>query len=271
MARHRYRRPADAAWTARSRPSRASFSGLRTGRASTDLLDPIRSRPMARRCRSTRSPPSRRAGAAHADACRCGIEGLASAVEKAIREAGLGLNPHHGRPDAAHSDPGAQRGAPQGTREARGSGMRRQARVAVRNVRRDGDGPAEATGEGAARSARTISKPVRRGPEDDRRHVIKGSTRPCSQGAGDHAGVDRGSRSASQPSARPPPAMSPSSWTAMAAGRRRAACRAPPATRRRRGRAAPTCARPRRGAEHLTLYAFSTENWKRPATGDRAR
>ncbi len=60
--------------------------------------------------------------------------------------------------------------------------------------------------------------------------------------------------------------MSPSSWTATAAGRRRAACRAIEGHRRgveavrRAVRAASDI-----GVSFLTLYSFSTENWSRPA------
>ena len=61
-------------------------------------------------------------------------------------------------------------------------------------------------------------------------------------------------------------AMSPSSWTATAAGRRRAACRAIEGHRRgveavrRAVRAASEI-----GVSYLTIYSFSTENWSRPA------
>ena len=77
--------------------------------------------------------------------------------------------------------------------------------------------------------------------------------------------------------------MSPSSWTATAAGRSNADCRASRATRRApRTFAASSTARPRLGIEYLTLWAFSTENWRRPrdevdgilrilGRGDRAR
>ena len=60
--------------------------------------------------------------------------------------------------------------------------------------------------------------------------------------------------------------MSPSSWTATAAGRARAACRALAGHRagaqavRRTIEAAVAC-----GVSWLTLYAFSSENWRRPA------
>ena len=58
---------------------------------------------------------------------------------------------------------------------------------------------------------------------------------------------------------------SPSSWTATGAGRRGAACRAPPAT-------VPACSRcaawsrprPTSGSATLALFAFSSDNWRRP-------
>ena len=57
---------------------------------------------------------------------------------------------------------------------------------------------------------------------------------------------------------------SQSSWTATAAGPLRARCRAPPVTqgRARRSQIVEDCAR--RGVQALTLFAFSSENWKRP-------
>ena len=58
----------------------------------------------------------------------------------------------------------------------------------------------------------------------------------------------------------------PSSWTATAAGRRAAACRACTATTRGAHRVREIVeACPDLGIKYLTLFAFSTENWKRPA------
>ena len=61
------------------------------------------------------------------------------------------------------------------------------------------------------------------------------------------------------------PRMSPSSWTATAAGPRSGICRASRATAPASTRSA-TSSRPpaRLGIPVLTLYAFSVENWKRP-------
>ena len=63
------------------------------------------------------------------------------------------------------------------------------------------------------------------------------------------------------------PRTSPSSWTATAAGPRSGICRASRAT----GPASTPCATPSKpppasAFKVLTLYAFSVENWKRPAS-----
>ena len=60
--------------------------------------------------------------------------------------------------------------------------------------------------------------------------------------------------------------MSPSSWTATAAGPRSATCRASSATSRASMRWCARChACADRGIEYLTVFAFSSENWKRPS------
>ena len=60
--------------------------------------------------------------------------------------------------------------------------------------------------------------------------------------------------------------MSRSSWTATAAGPRRGTCRRSPAIARARGRCgAPSRRRSASGVAWLTIYAFSSENWRRPA------
>ena len=58
-----------------------------------------------------------------------------------------------------------------------------------------------------------------------------------------------------------------SSWTATAAGRRRAACRAPKAIAAASRRCAAWFAPPANSAFcYLTIFSFSSENWSRPAT-----
>ena len=61
--------------------------------------------------------------------------------------------------------------------------------------------------------------------------------------------------------------MSPSSWTATAAGPRRAACRASRAIGAASRRCARPCAPPASSASAcLTIFSFSSENWQRPAS-----
>ena len=60
------------------------------------------------------------------------------------------------------------------------------------------------------------------------------------------------------------PGMSPSSWTATAAGRSSATCRASRATARRRGAAGDGPRRLDSASILLTIYSFSSENWRRP-------
>ena len=118
------------------RRAEARVVGLRTGRASAHLLDPVVVNVYGAGCRSTRWRPSRRPSRAPSR-CRSGTRASVQAVEKAIREANLGLNP---------IIDGALLRLPIPTLNAE----RRQelvklahkyaehARVAVRNVRRDG-------------------------------------------------------------------------------------------------------------------------------------
>ena len=68
---------------------------------------------------------------------RSGTRAWSGAVDKAIRDAGLGLNPAAGRPADPHADSRADRGAPQRARQGRrtnmpSSGARRRAQRAPR-------------------------------------------------------------------------------------------------------------------------------------------
>ena len=68
------------------------FSGLRTGRASANLLDPVQvmvygSRMPLNQVATVSVPEPRMIP------CKSGIVATSSAVDKAIREANLGLNP----------------------------------------------------------------------------------------------------------------------------------------------------------------------------------
>ena len=112
------------------------LGGLRTGRASTALLDPVRSRSTAPTCRSTRWRRSRRPSRA-CSRCRSGTGRNVGPVEKAIRNAGLGLNP-------IVDGQNIRLPIPDLTEERRKELAKlahqyaEKARIAVRNVRRDG-------------------------------------------------------------------------------------------------------------------------------------
>jgi ribosome recycling factor len=114
---------------------RKEFAGLRTGRASTAMLDPVHvdaygsSMPL-NQVASVNVPEPRLLSVQVWD------KGLVKAVEKAIREAGLGLNP---QPDGAI----VRVPVPDLSQERRlelvkvAGKYTESARVAVRNVRRD--------------------------------------------------------------------------------------------------------------------------------------
>ena len=153
------------------------------------------------------------------------------------------------------------------------------AKVAVRGVRRDGMEQIKALEKKDEISEDDADALARRGAEADRRSTSSGSTKPWrtrkrKSGRSD-PGVDRqrsstaarrgGRRGGGLGRARRP-RMSPSSWTATAAGPPRAACRASPATATARRRcAAPSRRRSATACDWLTLYAFTSENWRRPA------
>lgn len=112
------------------------LAGLRTGRASTSMLDPVMveaygSRMPLNQCGTVNSPEPRLLTVQVWDAS------LAKAVEKAIREAGLGLNP---QPDGTTIRvPIPELNQERRTELTKVAGKYAEsARVAVRNVRRDG-------------------------------------------------------------------------------------------------------------------------------------
>lgn len=112
------------------------FSGLRTGRASTSLLEPVQVDAYG-----SLMPLSQLASVSAPEARLLSVQvwdkGMVKAVEKAIREANLGLNPQ--TEGAVIRVP-----LPQLTQERRAelakaaSKYAEQCRVAIRNVRRDG-------------------------------------------------------------------------------------------------------------------------------------
>ena len=69
------------------------FAGLRTGRAHPGLLEPVKVRRLRHRNAAQPGRHRRRAGAAHAHRAGLGPVAWSRAVEKAIRDSGLGLNP----------------------------------------------------------------------------------------------------------------------------------------------------------------------------------
>lgn len=116
---------------------RKEFGGLRTGRASVNLLDPVQVQaygsPMPLNQVGTVSVPEPRM-----ITVQVWDKGLVSAVEKAIRDAGLGLNP-------ASDGTTVRVPLPELSQERRQELTKvahkyaEQGRVAVRNVRRDGN------------------------------------------------------------------------------------------------------------------------------------
>ena len=112
------------------------LGGLRTGRASASLLEPVRSRPTAPTCRSTRSPPS----ACRSRGCisvQVWDKSMVHAVEKAIAASNLGLTP-------STEGQVLRLRIPELNEERRKDLVKvahkyaEAARVAVRHVRRDG-------------------------------------------------------------------------------------------------------------------------------------
>ena len=90
---------------------REEFSGLRTGRANVGLVEPIHVEAYGS------SVPLNSVGAISVPEPRMIVvsvwdKGLVIAVEKAIRNAGIGLNPDHGRHDPAYSRAAPDRRTP---------------------------------------------------------------------------------------------------------------------------------------------------------------
>jgi ribosome recycling factor len=112
------------------------FGGLRTGRASTSLLDPVvvdaygQTMPLSQ-CGSVGVPEPRMLTVQVWD------RGLTKAVEKAIRDAGLGLNPSSDGQVIRVPIPPLNEERRRELQKIAGK-YGEQARVSVRNVRRDG-------------------------------------------------------------------------------------------------------------------------------------
>ena len=240
---------------------KSEMAGLRTGRASAALLDPVKVEAYGN------TVPINQVGTISTPEARMITvqvwdKGLAKAVDKAIRDAGLGLNPQ--------MDGQLLRiPLPELNQERRkelsklAAKYAEAARVAVRNVRRDG-----------MDLLKRLEKDGKIGQDD---HHTKGDELQKLTDA--HIkDIDTALHSKEQeimqvdePGDRRHlpicPSMSPSSWTAMAAGRRSAICRARPAIMPAWSAVRETVrAGCDMGLENLTLFAFSSENWKRPKT-----
>ena len=115
---------------------RKEFAGLRAGRASVNLLDPV-----TVEAYGTQMPVSQVGSVGAPEPRLLTVQvwdkGLLKAVEKAIRNAGLGLNPQSDGQTIRIPVP--QLNEERRTELARIAGRyAEQARVAIRNVRRDG-------------------------------------------------------------------------------------------------------------------------------------
>ncbi len=112
------------------------FQGLRTGRAHSSLLEPVKVKAYG-----TEMPLNQVATVSVPESRMLSVQvwdrSLASAVEKAIREAGLGLNPQTEGQTVRVPVPQLSEERRQELSKVAGK-YAEQARVAVRNVRRDG-------------------------------------------------------------------------------------------------------------------------------------
>ena len=186
--------------------------------------------------------------------------GVVKAVDKAIREAGLGLNPQtEGQMIRVPIPDLNEERRRELTRVA--AKYAEEARVAVRKVRQRRHRGAAPARKGRRDLAGRAAQAAERHPAPDRRPHQADRRDAGAEGQGNPAGL----------MSSPPPrrvrcrGTSRSSWTATAAGRRPAACRASPATGAApRRSAAPSTAAGELGIPYLTLFGFSSENWKRP-------
>ena len=249
------------------------LGGLRTGRASISLLEPVHVEAYGQRMPlnqvATISVPEPRALSVSV-----WDKSMVHAVDKAIRDSNLGLSP-------TVEGTMLRIRIPELNEQRRKEMVKiahkytEDARVAVRHVRREGFDV-----------LKKLLKEHAISEDDEKQHeteVQKATDEAISEiDASLNAKERKSCRSRrSYPLSEAPacpirapirsPAtlrrrrMSPSSWTATAAGRRRAACRASRAT----GAASRRCAgrsarRSNTASRYLTLYSFSSENWKRP-------
>ena len=267
-------RNSSGACTAPSRRSSTISAACAPAAPRSACSNPSMSMPMARRCRSTRSPPS----PCPSRGCFRSRFGTGGSSSRSKRRSAPPILASIRRPRARSS---ACR-MPDLTQERRKELVKvahqyaEKARIAVRNVRRDGMEHLK-----QLEKEHLISEDEHRDKAGEVQKMTDETIREIdaalkSKGRRDHAGLSRrlsaSSRARSKGMSNREPlqrchGMSPSSWTAMAAGRARADCRAPPATARASRRCAGRSARPAISASHyLTIFSFSAENWSRPKT-----
>ncbi len=248
------------------RRDRGAAQGIRRAAHRARLGEPAGSGPGRGLWQHDAAQPGRhgqRAGAAPDHWSRSGTRAMSKAVDKAIREAGLGLNPQtEGQTIRVPIPDLNEERRKELTRVA--AKYAEQARVSVRNVRRDGIDllkKQEKDGEITQDEHRKLEKDIQ---TLDRRAHQAASTRCWRRRTRRSCRSDGGAARDSVARRRRRP-MSRSSWTATGAGRRRAACRASPAIAAAPRRcAAPSIAAAELGISYLTLFGFSSENWKRP-------
>ena len=273
------RRTPLSAWTSRSRRPSTEFNTVRTGRASTALLDRITvdyygTRDAAQQLATITSPEPRMLTVQPFDPSSL------KAIEKAIMESDLGLTPSNDGKRHPPADPAADRGAPQGARQgSSGTSPRRAGRRPQRSPRRDA--PPEGARPATARSATTTSAAPRSSAQKLTDEHIKTIDELLKrQRSRDHGGLTAAtglftdarphvrdcellraiSVARRERSCRRPRARSPSSWTATAAGRRR--------------RGLPVAAGHRAGTRALRRTVEAASTWasrRSPSTPSRPR
>ncbi len=167
---------------------------------------------------------------------------LVGAVEKAIRDSGLGLNPAVGRPAGARADPAADHRAAHRTGEDRRTNMPRAPGSRCAAVRRDGMEQikthekkheiGEDDGEGLADEVQKLTDQYIKRVDDELGRQGKGHPAGLSQRRCPARLSAEQARTGDRRTVRRARPMSRSSWTATAAGPPRAACRGSPAIAR---------------------------------------
>ena len=265
------------------------FGGLRTGRATAGLLDQVMVEAYGSHDADQPGRPRSACPSRARSPSASGTRRWWSSVEKAIRNAGLGLNPVVEGQNLRMPIPPLTEERRKDLAKLAGKYAEQQ-RIAVRNVRRDANDDLKKAEKDGVITQDELKRHGDRGPEAHRRGDQARRRGLENQRARDHAGLSV-ARVAARRAEERPRRMSrrrwperaraaadvgpggaarrctwPSSWTATAAGRRQ---RGLPRTlghragvdgaeAHRRGRAG------RSGVERLTVFGFSTENWRRP-------